>query len=121
MATAAIAGYDGSVSGPSGVSEVTQWEIDLTVDSVDATSFDSNGWHEFIAGLQGANGSFTAIGSPPATGAASSATFKTKSTGGKSISGDIIVTSVKYTTPVEGRVEYAATFQFTGEVTVADT
>lgn len=116
MATSAICGSGGVVT-VTGVTEVTKWEITRTVDSIPATSFSSNGWVEKVACLTGATGSFTSIGGPSAVGAGTG-TFKTKSTGGISIAGSIIVTKVTINTPVDGIVSFDHDFTFTGTVTV---
>jgi len=118
MATAAICGYDGSVSGVTGVTEVTQWTISRTVDANDATSMDSIGWKEFIACLKGGSGSFTSIGHEAAVGSYT-ATFKTKSSGGATISGAIIVQKCSVESSVAGIVTYNHDFVFTGAVGIS--
>lgn len=55
----AIAGKGGSVYiDANKVAEISQWSIDCEADDIDVTSFDSNGWKEFIAGLKEWSGSF---------------------------------------------------------------
>lgn len=55
----AIAGKGGSVYiGANKVAEISQWSIDCEADDIDVTSFDSNGWKQFIAGLKEWSGSF---------------------------------------------------------------
>jgi predicted secreted protein len=117
--TTAISGKDGVVTGANSASEVTEWSVSLTAEALEATSMDSNGWREFIVGLQGASGSLTCIGARPTTGSAASLVLKTKSSGGVEISGAAIFSSVEVATPVDGVVTYSADFTFTGEVTVA--
>jgi len=116
MTTAAISGKAGSVTNGGGADEITEWSVTLTTEALDATSMSSDGWREFIEGLQGATGSFTAIGSRPVTGSQSGISLNT---GNVTISGDVIISSVEASTPVDGVVTYSADFSFTGEVSAA--
>ena len=55
----AIAGKGGSVYiSTNKVAEISQWSLDCKADNIDITSFDSNGWKEFLAGLKEWSGSF---------------------------------------------------------------
>mgnify|MGYP000900556923 FL=1 len=55
----AIAGFGGAVKVNSKkVAEISNWSMDLEADDIDVTSFDSNGWKEYIAGSRGWSGSF---------------------------------------------------------------
>lgn len=55
----ALAGKGGSVYiGAKKVSEISSWSLDLGADDIDITSFDSNGWKEYLAGLKEWSGSF---------------------------------------------------------------
>lgn len=119
MSTAAIAGFDGSVSGPTGASEVKDFTINLTTEALDTTSFDSGGYREFIEGLKGATGSFTSQGTAPVSRGICTATFKTKSSGGATIAGSILVSQAAVSTPVEGVVTCACDFSFTGSITIS--
>lgn len=57
----AISGKGGGVFlGANKVAEVTNWTLDIEADMLDSTSFDSNGWRQFIAGLKQWSGSFEA-------------------------------------------------------------
>ena len=40
-ATAAISGYSGSITGPTGFTEVTQWKLSVSQDKLDATNMGS--------------------------------------------------------------------------------
>ncbi len=40
------------------VAEIASWSLDLGVGNIDVTTFDSNGWKEFLAGLKEWSGSF---------------------------------------------------------------
>lgn len=60
MATAGMAGRIGflgisatSTGTSSEVGEVRNWSIDVTQDNIDASSNDSSGWNEFLAGQRG--------------------------------------------------------------------
>ena len=54
----AIAGYGGGVYLDSTkVAEIANWSLDLGADDVEITSFDSNGWKEYLAGLKEWSGS----------------------------------------------------------------
>ncbi len=55
----AIAGFGGAVKvNGQKVAEISNWSMDLEADDIDVTSFDSNGWKEYIAGSRGWSGSF---------------------------------------------------------------
>jgi hypothetical protein len=128
MATPAtsIAGYGGSVTGLTGVTEVKNWKIDLKIAKLDATCMagttgtGSVGWEEYIAGLQGASGSFTSGGTvAPSRGADAAASFITKTSGGIEISGSIFIERATVNDPVDGAVSYDCEFAFSGSVSVA--
>lgn len=54
----ALTGKDGSVYiGANKVAEMTNWSLDLGVDDVETTNFDSDGWKEYLAGLKEWSGS----------------------------------------------------------------
>ena len=54
----AVTGTGGAVKlGASKVAELSNWSLDLGADDVDVTSFDSNGWKEYLAGLKEWSGS----------------------------------------------------------------
>jgi predicted secreted protein len=54
----AIAGYGGAVKlGANKIAEISNWSLDLGADDVEITSFDSNGWKEYLAGLKEWSGS----------------------------------------------------------------
>lgn len=119
MATAALCGMNGSVTGPSDVTEVTYWEINQNVDAQDATSISSAGWKERIACLKGATGNFRSIGEPSKIGKHDTCTFKDASVGGYTISGNIIISRITHGTPVDGIVSFNHEFSFTGAVTAS--
>lgn len=118
-ATTAIAGYDGSITGPTGMGEVTQWKLDITTAQLDATSMASGGYEEFIAGLIGASGNANTQGTVLPSRGLSAITLKTKSTGGITLSGSAIIGKVGINDPVDGKISYDVDFKMTGSITIA--
>jgi len=54
----AVTGKGGAVKLSSNkIAEISNWSLDLGADDIDITSFDSNGWKEFLAGLKEWSGS----------------------------------------------------------------
>jgi predicted secreted protein len=54
----ALAGKSGAVKlGANKVAELSNWSLDLGADDIEITSFDSNGWKEYLAGLKEWSGS----------------------------------------------------------------
>ena len=54
----AITGKSGAVKlGENKIAEISNWSLDLGADDVEITSFDSNGWKEYLAGLKEWSGS----------------------------------------------------------------
>lgn len=54
----ALAGRGGSVYiGANKVAEISNWSLDLGADDIEITSFDSQGWKEYLAGLKEWSGS----------------------------------------------------------------
>jgi len=55
----AVAGKGGSVYiDTNKVAEISTWSLDLGADDIEITSFDSQGWKEYLAGLKEWSGSF---------------------------------------------------------------
>jgi hypothetical protein len=119
MATTAISGHDGSITGPSGMSEVINWKADITIRELEATSMASAGWEEFIEGLKGASFSGSCQGTTLPTRGLSAITLKTKSTGGITLTGSAIIGKVGITDPVDGKVTYDFDGKFTGSVAIS--
>ncbi|MFA5401615.1 MAG: hypothetical protein WC359_14290 [Dehalococcoidia bacterium] len=118
-ATTAISGFSGSITGPTGFTEVTQWKLSVSQDKLDATNMGSAQYKEFVGGLSGAEGSCTTQGTViPARGTLAACTLKTKSTGGATITGSIIVDKVDVGVPVDGKVTYDVSFAFSGSVSI---
>ena len=54
----AVTGTGGAVKiGTNKIAEISNWSLDLGADDIDITSFDSNGWKEYLAGLKEWSGS----------------------------------------------------------------
>jgi predicted secreted protein len=54
----AIAGTGGAVKlGTNKIAEISNWSLDLGADDIEITSFDSEGWKEYLAGLKEWSGS----------------------------------------------------------------
>ena len=54
----AVTGTGGAVKlGANKIAEISNWSLDLGADDIDITSFDSNGWKEYLAGLKEWSGS----------------------------------------------------------------
>jgi len=117
MATSALSGKTGTATNVNSATEVTEWSITLTEAVLPATSFDSDGWEEVIAGLKGATGSISGKGTMPTTGTASSLALA-NSAGTISISGNAVFSSVNPTNSVEDVLTWSADFTFTGEVMI---
>jgi predicted secreted protein len=54
----ALAGKGGAVKlGANKIAEISNWSLDLGADDIEITSFDSEGWKEYLAGLKEWSGS----------------------------------------------------------------
>jgi hypothetical protein len=118
MGTLALCGLSGSITSASGT-EITEWNIDLVVDALDATSMASSGWKEKITCIKGGSGNFICIGSKPTIGSHAGCSFVDAAVGGSTISGDIFINDIGVTTPVAEKVAWDAKFVFTGTITAA--
>lgn len=117
MATASLSGKTGSVTGLTDVVEIRKWEATLVTDLLDASSFDSEGWRDKIAGLQSVNGSIEAIGNKSfaLADATTPATIQLNSaTGGPSLGGDARLGNIKIVSEAAGQVVFTATFESCG-------
>ena len=111
MSTAAVSGVEGSTTIGD---EITKYTLNCEVESLDATSMDSSGWHEAIGGLVNVSGSAesnTLIGAQQTM-----AGIDFVMPDGTTVSADITITNCKPTTPAEGVVGWAVDFvgTFTG-------
>ncbi len=98
MATNSLCGMGGSVTGATGATEVYFWEITQTVDAIEATSFDSDGWKERIPCLIGATGTFKSQGSSSTVGAHAGCTFN-DAAAGYTNTGNIVISNIAVSTP----------------------
>ena len=122
MTTSAVTGKAGVVNIGGALSEVFNWQMDRNTEAVEATSFDSSGNREYVAGLFGWAGSFSSYTFSNKTGAQAAATFQvgaSADTSNPKFTGSIIITNEPVSVPVDGAVEYAYTFQGTGACTAA--
>lgn len=116
--TSSIAGYGGSITGLTGVTEVKDWEAKLEIDLADATSMASQGWKEFVPTLMGGTGTAKCIGDAvPPYGRTKLGLVLSTGEGKPQVEGDAYVKQVGVATPVGNLVEFSVEFTFTGEVT----
>ena len=122
MSTAAESGKAGVVNIGGVIAEVTGWNMSRPVVALEATSMSSGGNQEFVAGLAGWSGTFTAEVFANKTGAQTAATFQVGAAAAANtptFSGSIIITDEPIAVDVAGVVNYAYTFQGTGVCAVA--
>lgn len=124
----AIAGKGGSVHiGANKVAEIENWSLDLGADDIDVTTFDSNGWKEFLAGLKEWSGSMEgnlnmedANGQKAIFGAWLSGTALTmdfKIGDAITLSGSVLV-KPSLEVPVDDKASFSCDFQGTGPLTL---
>jgi len=123
----AIAGFGGSVKvNGKNVAEISNWTMDLDADDIEVTSFDSDGWKEYIAGARGWAGSFEGNFAPDDTegqGALISAWVNSENVELQldvnediSFSGSAMIT-LSMEAAVDDKVSFSCDFQGTGELT----
>jgi predicted secreted protein len=126
----AIAGKGGGVFlGVNKVKELQNWNIDSSIDTIDTSSFDSQGWKTFLAGLKDWSGSADASWAfeDDATGqkalwdayiAGNPIAIKFDLDGtGPNFTGNVIITGVGVAAPVDDKVTCKFDFQGTGTLT----
>ncbi|MBA4541978.1 hypothetical protein H1164_03550 [Thermoactinomyces daqus] len=125
----AIAGYGGKVmQGTNAVGEVGNWELDIGAADLDATTFDSGGWEESIAGLKNwtvkldVKWNMSDVGQKALQDAILGGTTVTldlypQGTGTSKYSGSVLLTSLKVTTPVDDIVQGSFEGKGTGALT----
>jgi hypothetical protein len=124
MPTAAISGCNGSVTGVGGAgavgTEITNWSATIEAEKIEATSFDSGCFQEWIQGVKSCEGSFEGIGDAPVQGDVATLTLDVSTAPGAfRISGPAIIFSVAPNVQVKGSaVTYSANFSFTGAFTI---
>jgi hypothetical protein len=125
MPTTAISGCNGAVTGVGGAgavgSEVTNWSATIEAEKIEATSFDSGCYQEWIQGVKSCEGSFEAIGSvAPVQGDVATLTLDVSTASGSfRISGPAIIFVIGPSVQVKGSaVTYSANFSYTGVFTI---
>ena len=132
MPTRKLAGKLGRVTVDSTNIGVETFELDINSEKQETTNSESSGWREFVAGISGWSGSFSATydagqnphADPPDInqGNILAASFilevgATNEANG-TYSGNIFVESVKISLDVQGKVKYDVTFTGTGQLTI---
>lgn len=129
---ATVTGQDGQVSvAGAAVSNVTSWSIDMTADTVDATVMGSS-HRTFKSGISSFSGSFDVLVDETLDGSATGTMYGmdgnasvqgdalafifTTSTGGKTYSGNGIITGKSVSAEMEGMISMSVTFQGTGDL-----
>ena len=118
----AVSGKSGRVIIGTTASEVLEWNLNRTVDALDVTSMSSAGHKQYIAGLDGADGSMTTNQFLNKTGAQGTVTLGVGSTAASNapdITGAIIITTEGIAVPVDDKVGYSYDFVFNSTATVA--
>lgn len=124
----AIAGKGGSVNISSNkIAEIANWSLDLGADDIDITSFDSNGWKEYLAGLKEWSGSMEGNFKADDTNgqkallaawaAGNPVSFVLKLNDTVSFSGSAYV-KLSIEVPVDDKSTFSCDFQGTGELTL---
>ena len=110
--TSAKCGYNGTISLGG---EVTKWEFIEELDTPDATSMTSGGFHEYISCLKSASGSFETQTAMGAVGSHAGVTFEDDVV---SYTLDLIVTDIKNAVPVGDKITFTYSFISTGAIVV---
>lgn len=124
MPTAAISGCNGKVTGVGGAgsvgTEIQNWQATIEAEKIDATSFDSGCFQEWIQGIKSMGGSFDAIGLPPVQGDIATLTLDVSDqTGDLRISGPAILFTVNPNIQVKGSANtYGVNFDMTGAFSI---
>jgi len=112
--TTAKAGCGGSIDGPDGA-EVRKWDVTVSQELLDVTSFASDCWRTFIGGVKSGTGSYEGVGAAlPSIGSTANAIFLVGVT--EVFKGDILISDVNVVTDVGAEVVYNATFSFCGAI-----
>jgi len=124
----ALAGKGGSVYIDTyKVAEISTWSLDLGADDIDITSFDSNGWKEFLAGLKEWSGSFEGNFDPTDTNGqvalinawvnGESVNLELRIDDTKKFSGTAFV-KPSIETPVDDKISFSCDFQGSGQLVI---
>jgi len=112
--------------GATDVAEMESFDIEMSVNEIDANVMNGAGWSDVCAGLKSASGSVSALTDPADPGQALfvegdivAATFYPtgNTTGLLTLAGNIMITSVGYTTAVGDLVKTTYNFRNSGEIT----
>lgn len=120
----AIEGTGGGVSiGANKIAEIANWSLDLGADDIDITSFDSQGWKEYLAGLKEWSGSLEGNFMPEDTNgqkailaawlSGTALTFTLKVSDTVSFTGNAFV-KPSIEVPVDDKVTFSCDFTGTG-------
>ena len=128
MIELAVTGTGGAVKlGTNKIAEISNWSLDLGADDIDITSFDSEGWKEYLAGLREWSGSIEgnfdstdttgqkAILNAWLNGTKLSFTFEVSS--GVTFTGDAFV-KPSIEVPVDDKASFSCDIQGTGALTL---
>jgi len=124
----AIAGKGGSVYiGTNKVAEISNFSLDLGADDIDITSFDSEGWKEYLAGLKEWSGSIEGNFKPDDTNGqkailnawlnGTTLTFNFKVSDTITFSGSALV-KPSIEVPVDDKASFSCDIQGTGPLTL---
>jgi predicted secreted protein len=124
----ALSGFGGAVKlGTNKIAEVSNWSLDLGADDIDITSFDSNGWKEYLAGLKEWSGSIEGNFKPNDTNgqkailqawlAGNKLTFTFEVSTGVSFQGEAFV-KPSIEVPVDDKATFSCDIQGTGALTL---
>lgn len=122
----AIAGKSGGVYlGVNKVKELQSWGLDISSDTIDTSSFDSDGWKTFIAALKEWGGSFEASWAKSTDPNGQKAFYdafiagipikvKLDVDGTNYYEGDVLITGFNVEAPVDDKITLSIDFQGTG-------
>ena len=106
----AFAGYSATINGA--CNSGTKWSVEATTELLDATTFCSGGYKEFVEGLKG--GTFTIDALAPIT-VNGSVSFANDAV---TITGTVMESSATYEVSVDGLCTFTYAGSFSGEFTV---
>ena len=113
----AYCGSTGSITGPGGITEIFDWTVNLDIDTHDVITMDSaDGWVNVVGCLKGGSGSYKSYSSGATVGPIASIHLNSKSSGGVTISGAIIVNKCSTIVDVAGLVTWENSFVFSGDI-----
>lgn len=127
---AIVSGVGGSVSGPTYVTDVTQWEITLSGDVIDTTKMNAtNSYRTVIGGMKSWSGSYTALVDSTTVASIKTDLGLTKedaifkldaASSDATLTGDIVVTDVAVSATIDSAVEAVFTFTGSGDLAIVN-